>query len=140
MTTRRGFLHQAGAGVAATGLLPNLIETTDARYPEYPTIPNEMRERIGWKRTNRWRKEKEDAKWSVSTYEWPWLRGKVRDATDGLVDVPLGGLIAFHIGDDRETWKIAGEDREVKLKFRDERTTESEHVTMPNGEESSDQE
>lgn len=32
----------------------------------------------------------------------------------------------------------AGEDREVKLKFRDERTTESEHVTMPDAEESSD--
>jgi hypothetical protein len=34
----------------------------------------------------------------------------------------------------------AGEDREVKLRFRDERTTESEHVTMPNDEESSEQE
>lgn len=109
MTTRRDFLHQVGTGVAATGLLPNLIETTDASYPEYPTIPEETRERIGWKRTNRWRKEKEDAKWSVSTYEWPWLRGKVQDATDKLVDIPLGGLIAFHIGNDGETWEIGGE-------------------------------
>lgn len=95
--------------MAATGFLPNLVETTDAYYPEYPSIPSKTQERIGWERTDRWRKEKEDAKWSVSTYEWPWLRTKVRKATDGLVDIPLGGLIAFHIGDDGETWKVGGE-------------------------------
>lgn len=109
MTTRREFLRQAGTGVATMGFLPNLIETTDAHYPEDPSIPSETQERIGWERTDRWRKEKEDAKWSVATYEWPWLRTKVRKATDGLVDIPLGGLIGFHIGDDGETWKIGGE-------------------------------
>lgn len=33
----------------------------------------------------------------------------------------------------------AGEDREVELKFRDERIADSEHVTMPDPDDEADQ-
>jgi hypothetical protein len=47
MPTRREFLRQVGTGVAATGFLPDLIETTGSHYPEYPTVPSETQEPSG---------------------------------------------------------------------------------------------
>lgn len=101
MNSRRQFLRRVGGAAVPMGLFPDPFSSGSAPYPSPPTIPESVRNRIGWVPTepNPEQTMKEGAKWSISTYQWQWLRDKVREETNGTVDIPLGGLIAFHIGD-----------------------------------------
>lgn len=108
MTTRREFLRKASVASVVFGVRPSWIQKEEATFPDYPKIPKTLLSRLGWGRTDRWQVEKEDAKWSISTYEWHWLRQFVREKSDGVVDIPLGGLIAFHIGNNEKTWRVNG--------------------------------
>ena len=108
MATRREFLKGAGGGavVLQSG---GIIEWSEAPFPPYPSIPKSELNRLGWSRKNRDEKELDGAKWRFSYYEWDRLRHTVKEATDDLIDMPLGGLLAFRIGNDGTTLKLNGD-------------------------------
>lgn len=95
--------------MAIVGSPVPLWETQQADHPPYPEIPESVLDELGWVQQESYRKEKGDALWSICTFEWTELRDRVRDGTGGIVDIPLGGLIAIRIGNNGETRRIRGE-------------------------------
>lgn len=106
--TRRQYLNRIGTGMAVTQLIPDIIESEPATHPPYPRIPSEILDHQGWELGKRWRDETDEALVSASTYKWPWLRELVKEETDGMIDIPMGGLIALRIGNDGETYRWNG--------------------------------
>lgn len=107
--SRRRFLTDVGTGMAVIGSQVPLWETHQADHPPYPEIPEPVLEEQGWEQQESYQEEKEDALWSIRTFEWTELRNRVREGTGGLVDIPLGGLIAMRIGNSGETRRLRGE-------------------------------
>lgn len=104
MVTRREYLQRSSAIALAANGSSWGIESTPAPFPTYPSIPESVLNRHGWVQTERRPHEQlASANWSISTYQWSWLRNLVARKTTGMVDIPLGGLIAFHISDDGTT-------------------------------------
>jgi hypothetical protein len=122
--TRRRFLGQVGTAVAIPATSSSVYEEVNASYPEYPTIPDAILDEYGWQKRDgeygEWQNEKNDALWSIRTYEWTRLRESIREKTGGVVDIPLGGLIAMRIGNNGETRRVLGKE-----------ITEGESFTSP---------
>lgn len=118
--SRRQFLTNVGTGVTMISLGNSLIETTQASHPPYPVISDSVLEEHGWKQRQEDQEVKEGARWSIRTYEWVALRSHVREKTGGIVDIPLGGLIAMRIGNDGKT-----------RRFRKREITDGETFAFP---------
>lgn len=109
--SRRQFLAQAGAGVTMLNIGDWFVETTPASHPPYPDIADSVLEEQGWEQRLENREVKEGARWSIRTFEWVELRNRVRESTGGVIDIPLGGLIAMRIGNNGKTRRIG--EREI---------------------------
>jgi len=102
MISRREFLQQSGSGAVALSFHEDWFEAEPSEHPPYPSIPSSVLEEQGWSmrgEKSRDQFKREDCKWSTSTYQWDSLRERVREATGGQIDIPLGGLVAYRIGD-----------------------------------------
>lgn len=99
MQSRREFIQQMGTGAVIAGIHGDWFNSGTAPYPPYPSVPDQILDRLEWSPQKSLQVTKEDAKWSIRTYEWKWLRERVRKKTSETMDIPLGGLIAFRIGD-----------------------------------------
>jgi len=124
MVSRREFLKQAAIGPVVLSFHNNWLEYEPAEYPPYPSIPRNVLDEQGWSQENQTHIKKEGAKWSISTYQWDWLRSRINDATNGTIDIPLGGLVAYRVGDTASFW-----DRDNKFSFPDWAKSElDEHI------------
>lgn len=110
--SRRAFLECVGASAAFPAALGSFWEKEPAPYPPYPSIPETVLDEQGWKmrqEDGEWRNEKHDALWSIRSYEWVSLRERIREKTGGVIDIPVGGLIAMRIGNNGTTRKLFGD-------------------------------
>lgn len=104
MPSRRNFLRRSGSAVVALSLHEDWLEPEPAEYPPYPTIPQSVLNEQDWSQKSQDQFEREGGKWRIRTYQWDGLRDRVGEATDGTIDIPLGGLAAYRIGDTASFW------------------------------------
>ncbi|MCU4754231.1 hypothetical protein OB919_19985 [Halobacteria archaeon AArc-curdl1] len=101
--SRRQYLKHVSVGMVVGSLGTDLVEMEEVSHPPHPSISSGILERDGWEKVNQWRAEEEEAYWSATEYEWNGLRRLVRNKTDGLIDLPLGGLFLLRIGNKTST-------------------------------------
>lgn len=110
MPSRRKFI--TNASLASPLLLPGIeIKRSGPTHPAPPEFPKSELRRHGWVKDGRGKIEKEGAMWSYKSYNWRWLRNRVRDKTSGEIDIPLGKIVAYRIGNNNESMKIG--DRKI---------------------------
>lgn len=105
MKTRRDIIKKSG-GTAAILSVGSFLESEEASHPPHPTISNTILNEYGWSLVDQWQETFDQSLWSFSAYNWEWLQEKVQNETDGKINIPLGGILAFRIGNNGTTYKI----------------------------------